>query len=78
MDHLLTVDSAEFDGGSAKTWLPVEDRPPVGEIRDLPHEQRKAVQRAPGLMIGDMGGVYVNRLLRGHNHFLAAQTDIYL
>ncbi|MDW6063354.1 hypothetical protein SAZ11_41810 [Streptomyces sp. FXJ1.4098] len=48
MDHLLTVDSAEFDGGSAKTWLPVEDRPPVGEIRDLPHEQRKAVQRAPG------------------------------
>ncbi|NUS82385.1 MAG: DUF1963 domain-containing protein [Streptomyces sp.] len=59
MDHLLTVDSAEFDGGSAKTWLPVEDRPPVGEIRDLPYEQRKAVQRAPGLMIGDMGGVYV-------------------
>lgn len=59
MDHLLTVDSAEFDGGSAKTWLPVEDRPPVGEIRDLPYEQRNAVQRAPGLMIGDMGGVYV-------------------
>lgn len=59
MDHLLTVDSVEFDGGSAKTWLPVEDRPPAGEIGDLPYERRNAVQRAPGLMIGDMGGVYV-------------------
>ncbi|MGY0062444.1 hypothetical protein ACWY4P_38935 [Streptomyces sp. LZ34] len=46
MDHLLTVDSAEFDGGSAKTWLPVEDRPPVGEISDLPYERRNAASWA--------------------------------
>ena len=59
MDHLLTIDSAEFDGGSARAWLPEEDRPVVGTIFDLPYEQRHAIQSAPDLMIGDMGGVYV-------------------
>jgi Domain of unknown function (DUF1963) len=59
MDHLLTIDSAEFDGGSARAWLPEEDRPAVGTIFDLPYEQRHAIQSAPDLMIGDMGGVYV-------------------
>jgi hypothetical protein len=59
MDHLLTVDSAEFDGGSARAWLPEEDRPAVGTIFDLPYERQRAVQSAPALMIGDMGGVYV-------------------
>jgi hypothetical protein len=59
MDHLLTIDSAEFDGGSARTWLPQEDRPVVGTIFDLPYKQRLAIQSAAALMIGDMGGVYV-------------------
>ena len=58
MDHLLTIDSAEFDGGTAHAWLPEEDRPAVGTIFDLPYERRRAVQSAPALMIGDMGGVY--------------------
>jgi len=59
MDHLLTVDSAEFDGGTASAWLPQEDRPTVGTIFDLPYERRRAVQSALDLMIGDMGGVYL-------------------
>jgi hypothetical protein len=59
MDHLLTIDSAEFDGGSARAWLPEEDRPAFGTIFDLPFEQRHAIQSAPDLMIGDIGGVYV-------------------
>jgi hypothetical protein len=59
MDHLLTIASAEFDGGSARAWLPHEDRPDEGEVFDLPFEQRDAIQNAAGVMIGDMGGVYV-------------------
>ncbi|MEK8170437.1 hypothetical protein NKH77_14935 [Streptomyces sp. M19] len=46
MEHLLTVDSAEFDGVSASTWLPVEDRPSGGRITDLPYERRRAAQSA--------------------------------
>lgn len=59
MRHLLTVNSAEFDGGSWRTWLAVEDTPTEGEIWDLPYEERTLIQRAHGLMIGDMGGVYL-------------------
>jgi hypothetical protein len=59
MDHLLTVNSAEFDGGSWRAWLPVEDTPASGTIWDLPYEERRQIQRAPGLMLGDMGGVYL-------------------
>ncbi|MDT3396537.1 DUF1963 domain-containing protein [Streptomyces sp. B1866] len=59
MDHLLTVDSAEFDAESAGTWLPVEDWPPTGRITDVPYERRRAIQSAHDLMIGDLGGVYV-------------------
>ncbi|WKX69947.1 hypothetical protein [Streptomyces sp. XD-27] len=42
MDHLLTVDSAEFDGGSTRTWLPEEDMPPAGKVFDLPYERRRS------------------------------------
>ena len=59
MDHLLTIDSTEFDGGTARAWLPEEDRPASGTIFDLPHEERHAIQSAADVMIGDMGGVYV-------------------
>jgi hypothetical protein len=44
MDHLLTIDSTEFDGGTARAWLPVEDRPASGTIIDLPYEERHAIQ----------------------------------
>lgn len=59
MDHLLTVNSAEFDGASWRTWLPVEDTPDTGTIWDLPYENRRLIQSPPGLMFGDMGGIYL-------------------
>lgn len=59
MDHLLTINSGEFDGASWRTWLPVEDTPVTGTIRDLPYEERTLIQRPPGLMLGDMGGIYL-------------------
>ncbi|MFD7257849.1 hypothetical protein [Streptomyces sp. NPDC059874] len=48
MEHLLTVASREYDGGSWRTWLPIEDqgRPPGDED-------------VPGLELGGAGGVYV-------------------
>lgn len=55
MEHLLTVASAEYDGGSRRAWLPVEDRD--GEGRSL--GDKGQTQRPHGLMLGDMGGVYV-------------------
>ncbi|MCO6008916.1 DUF1963 domain-containing protein [Actinoallomurus purpureus] len=59
MDHLLTVKSAEFDGESWKAWLPIEDAPASGTVLDLPYEERRRIQRAPGVMLGDMGGIYL-------------------
>jgi hypothetical protein len=59
MEHLLTLNSAEFDGETWRTWLPVEDTPATGDVRDLPSEERRGIQCAPGLIIGDIGGVYL-------------------
>ncbi|MFI9269663.1 DUF1963 domain-containing protein [Kitasatospora sp. NPDC052896] len=59
MEHLLTVNSAEFDGESWRTWLPVEDIPATGTVWDLPYQERTRIQRPPGLMLGDMGGIYL-------------------
>lgn len=59
MDHLLTIKSVEFDGESWRTWLPEEDVPHEGTVLDLPYEVRKQIQSAHGLMIGDMGGIYL-------------------
>jgi len=59
MDHLLTVKSAEFDGESWRTWLPEQDAPTTGNVLDLPYETRTKIQRAHGLMLGDMGGIYL-------------------
>ncbi|GAA3390277.1 DUF1963 domain-containing protein [Streptomyces roseoviridis] len=59
MEHLLTVSSREFDGESWRSWVPREDVPRTGTVLDLPHEERRRVQGAHGLMLGDMGGVYV-------------------
>ncbi|MDX3070964.1 hypothetical protein ACIP98_14355 [Streptomyces sp. NPDC088354] len=43
MDHLLTVESAE-ESDSRQAWTPVEDRGVRSE--------------GPGLVLGDLGGVY--------------------
>jgi GNAT superfamily N-acetyltransferase len=59
MDHLLTVNSAEFDGATWRTWVPVEDTPAAGTVMDLSYQDRSAIQSAPGLMLGDMGGIYL-------------------
>lgn len=59
MDHLLTIDSGEFNGQSWRTWLPVEDAPETGSVFDLPYEQILRIQQAPGLTLGDGGGVYL-------------------
>ncbi|MER7671763.1 hypothetical protein ABTY61_25345 [Kitasatospora sp. NPDC096128] len=42
-----------------RTWPAVEDTPAEGGIWDLPYEERARIQCPPGLMIGDMGGVYL-------------------
>ena len=59
MEHLLTVNSVEFDGASWRSWLPVEDTPDTGTIWDLPYDDRRLIQSPPGLMLGDMGGIYL-------------------
>ncbi|UNO38814.1 DUF1963 domain-containing protein [Streptomyces sp. MST-110588] len=61
MDHLLTVSSREFDGESWRTWLPLEDRPGTGTgaVLGLDYDERRRIQGAHGLMLGDMGGVYL-------------------
>jgi Domain of unknown function (DUF1963) len=59
MNHLLTIESAEFDGESWRTWLPIEDTPTTGSVLDLPYEVRTKIQRPHGLMLGDMGGIYL-------------------
>lgn len=45
MDHLLTVASTEADAASRLTWTPVEDQGVAYE--------------GPGLVLGDLGGVYL-------------------
>lgn len=59
MTHLLTIKSTEFDGESWRTWLPIEDMPSTGNVLGLPYEVRTQIQRAHGLMLGDMGGMYL-------------------
>jgi len=55
MEHLLTVASAEFHGGSWPRWLAVED----DGAWQAPYPDRWSVQNAAGLMLGDMGSLYV-------------------
>jgi hypothetical protein len=55
MEHLLTVDSGEFDGGTWWRWLPAEER----DVWAGPTRARLEVQAAANLMIGDGGSLYV-------------------
>jgi hypothetical protein len=75
MDHMLTIDSGEFDGASARAWLPEEDRPAAGTIFDLSYEQRHAIQCASELTIGDLGGLYVFICPRCPGHPFAYRSD---
>ncbi len=53
MEYLLTVESAEYDGGTWKRWLPQEDR----HVWTARYAIRTQVQRAAKLMLGDMGNI---------------------
>jgi hypothetical protein len=55
MDYLLTIASAEFDGGTYERWLPKSER----RVWNAKYEVRNRVQRAAGLMLGDMGNINV-------------------
>lgn len=54
MQHLVTIDSAEFDG-SYQRWMPLADR----GVWQGEYDARKQVQRPAGLMLGDMGAYFV-------------------
>jgi hypothetical protein len=54
MDFFLQIDSAEFDGGTWGRWLTVEEK----EVWGAEYAIRNAVQRAAGLMLGDMGAIF--------------------
>lgn len=54
MQHLLTIASMEFDGGSWPRWCAIED-----DVWGGPYEARMAVQGAANIMLGDMGSQYV-------------------
>ena len=61
MQHLLTVASWEFSRGDEKRWIPLEDRPAMagwGFNSSVEHPWR-ALQNPAGLMLGDVGGIYV-------------------
>ena len=60
MTHLVTIASAEFDGGSWPRWLAVED----ADAWAASYPRREAVQNAPAIMLGDMGSLYVFSCLR--------------
>jgi hypothetical protein len=54
MEHLVTIDSTEFDGAYQR-WMPLDER----GVWELGYEARARVQRAAGLMLGDMGALFV-------------------
>ncbi|XVU21398.1 hypothetical protein ACQPZJ_29505 [Actinoplanes sp. CA-054009] len=60
MEHLLTVASWEFSRGD-EHWVPLEDRPAMdGWGFDAPDDHPwRRVQNPAGLMLGDVGGIYL-------------------
>lgn len=53
MAHLITISSDEGDGTTLERWLPLEDRALVDT------DEREAVVWPTGLLIGDLGSLYV-------------------
>jgi hypothetical protein len=62
MDYLLTIASAEFNGGTWGRWLAQEERHVWGGNYD----KRAAVQCAPQISLGDMGNL---------NYFVCRKCD---
>jgi hypothetical protein len=58
MDHLLTVASLDFDDADGRRWVPLEDRP-VPPVPSGAAWYSAAEQNPTGLMIGDVGGMYL-------------------
>lgn len=54
MQHLVTIASCEFDGAFQR-WMPLDER----SVWKQGYAARTSVQRAAGLMLGDMGSVFV-------------------
>ncbi|MFG6202268.1 DUF1963 domain-containing protein [Nonomuraea sp. JJY05] len=59
VEHLLSVHSYEYDGVSAQTWLPVEDRPDDDSVPFRSSEGAEAVGKPHGLELGYGGDLYV-------------------
>ncbi|MCZ8518989.1 MULTISPECIES: hypothetical protein [Paenibacillus] len=55
MEHLLTLSEAEFDGGTYSRWCPEE----LGDVWNLPYQERAVLQSPLGVSLGDMGKIYV-------------------
>jgi hypothetical protein len=62
MEYLLTIASAEFDGGTWGRWLAEEERHVWGGA----YKQRRQVQCAPGFTFGDLGDL---------NYFICRQCE---
>ncbi|WP_317795804.1 hypothetical protein [Actinoplanes sichuanensis] len=58
MNHLLTVASLDFDDANGKRWVPLEDRP-VPPVPSGAAWYSATEQNPTGLMIGDVGGMYL-------------------
>lgn len=59
MDHLLTVASWEWDGATWRAWMPAEERELLRGQETIQTELNRSVNQAAGLMLGDVGGVYI-------------------
>lgn len=65
MEHLLTIASAEFDGGGWRRWCPIEDIQATGmsldelEVGYSYLKVLKETERSTGTMLGDLGSLYV-------------------
>jgi hypothetical protein len=61
MEHLLTVASWEFSRGDEKRWIPLQDRAAMAGwgFNSSDDHPWRAIQNPAGLMLGDVGGIYI-------------------
>ena len=67
MDHLLTIDDTEFDGGTWPRWLPIEEE----HVWQGPTDERLRVQTPTALHL--MGSLYIF-ICRACDHLPIAQV----
>jgi hypothetical protein len=70
MQHLVTIASVEFDGAYQR-WMPLDER----DVWNRPYKERCAIQSAAGLMLGDMGRLYVFVCTRCPDRPVAARSQ---